>query len=247
MNFKTLTKKQLKKIAKVDSPTVANVIELFGIRPQIEGYCDGRIKAIYPELPPTIGYAMTATFRSGYQSMGKDTYGGIPQYVLDSQSVPTPRIAVFQDLDDPPKSATYGEVMVSTFKKFGFTGLITSGAARDIEQCLEFSFPCWASSIIVSHGYHEIVEGNIPVNVAGMQVRPGDLIHADANGIINIPHSIAEGVVELTGPYMKAEQIVMDYLQEPDASPENYGKVMGKMRDRIAELKKQAQKMLEND
>ena len=51
------------------------------------------------------------------------------------------------------RAATYGEIMVTTFQKFGFSGLITSGAARDIEQVDRLQFPCWASSVIVSHGY----------------------------------------------------------------------------------------------
>ena len=245
MSFKPLADQQLEKLAKVDSPTVANVIELFGVRPQVKGYCDGRVKSIYPEFPPAVGYAVTATFRSGYAAISGDAYGGFPQLVLDSQSIPVPRIAVFQDLDEPPKSATYGEVMASTLQKFGFKGLITSGAARDIEQVRDLGFPCWASSIIVSHGYPRILGGNIPVNVAGLQVQPGDLIHADSNGIVNIPHSIVSAVVELADPLAKAEQIVMDYLKEPDASPEGFKEAMGKMRAAIHELEKQAKILIE--
>ena len=244
MNFKPLTAEQLEKLAKVDSPTVANIIELFGVRPQVEGYCDGRIKSIYPEFPPAVGYAVTATFRSGYPSTGGDAYGGFPQLVVDSQSIPVPRIAVFQDLDEPPRSATYGEVMASALQKFDFGGLITSGAARDIDQVRDLGFPCWASSIIVSHGYPRVLAGNIPVNVAGLQVQPGDLIHADSNGIVSIPHSIAQAVVDLADPFAKAEQIAMDYVKKPDASPEGFKEALGKMRAAIQELGKQARTLV---
>ncbi len=78
--------------------------------------------------------------------------------IEESQATPAPRIAVIQDLDGIPKAATYGEVMVSSFQTFGFVGLITSGAARDIDQVRRLRFPCWASSIIVSHGYCRFIQ-----------------------------------------------------------------------------------------
>lgn len=239
-----LTSQQLDELKKVDSPTVANIIELFGIRPQVEGYCDGRMKSIYPQFPPAVGYAVTATLRTGYAAIGGGAYGGFPQLIIDSQSIPAPRIAVFQDLDEPPKSATYGEVMVSALQKFDFVGLVTSGAARDIEQVQDLGFPCWASSIIVSHGYPRILAGNIPVNVAGLQVHPGDLIHADGNGIVSIPHSIAEGVIQLAGPFAKAESIAMDYVKDPNATPEGFKQAMGRMRAAIQELGLQAKELI---
>ena len=58
-----LTPEQLASLARVDSPTVANVIELFDVRPSyLEGFTNHTVKAVYPELPPVVGYAWTATF-----------------------------------------------------------------------------------------------------------------------------------------------------------------------------------------
>src|SRR5689334_22273129 len=123
-----LTSEQLALLAKADSPTVANVIELFGIRSQVAGYANGSLKAIYPDLPPAVGYAVTATFRAGYPAEAGDTYGDMPQMVEQGLAMPGPGFAVFQDLDEPIRAATYGEVMATGFKTFGFAGLITSGA-----------------------------------------------------------------------------------------------------------------------
>src|SRR5262249_12524511 len=160
-----------------------------------------------------VGYAVTATFRSGYPSGKQESYGDMPALIEAALAIPEPRIAVFQDLDDPPRAATYGEVMATSFQAFGFVGLITSGAARDIEQGRAFKFPCWASSTIVSHGYPRIIDIGVPVTVGGLQVKPGELLHADANGIIEIPQSIAPLVAELCAPFMDAERAVLGYLQ----------------------------------
>jgi 4-hydroxy-4-methyl-2-oxoglutarate aldolase len=235
-----LTEEQLSILQQVDSPTIANVIELFDIRSRVAGFANHSIKAVYPELPPAVGYAVTATFRSAYPAEGGDAYGGLPQLVEDSMRIPEPRIVVFQDLDEPPSAATYGEVMATTFQSFGFTGLITSGAARDMEQVRKMRFPCWASSVNVSHGYCHFLASNVPVVVGGLQIKPGDLLHADANGIVSIPHSIAAEVVELCHPFMEAEQVVIDYLRSGKATPEGFRQLIDSMSKRFGELRERA-------
>jgi regulator of RNase E activity RraA len=227
-------------LAKVDSPTVANVIELFDVQSRVAGYSNATLKAVYPNLPPAVGYAVTATFRSAYPAVG-DAYGGMAQLIEETQSISAPRIIVFQDLDEPAISATYGEVMATTFQAFGFAGLITSGAARDIEQVRALKFPCWASGTIVSHGYNHFLAANVPVNVGGLSVQPGDLIHADANGIVNIPLGIAAGVAELCELFIQAENIVLSYLRGPNVTLDGYKHAQSQMREAMTDLRKRAQ------
>jgi regulator of RNase E activity RraA len=242
MTARILNAKELAQLRKVDSPTVANVIELFDIRSYVAGYTNLTLKAIYPKLPPAVGYAVTATFRSAYPAERGDSYGGMPQLIADSMSTPEPRIAVFQDLDDPPMAATYGEVMVTSFKAFGLCGLITSGGARDIEQVDRLQFPCWASSVIVAHGYCRFPEANVPVHVGGLNIKPGDLLHADANGIVNIPHEIAPAVAELCEPYIQAEEIILSYLRDRP-TVEGYGESVRKAKQRMGELRERAREL----
>jgi 4-hydroxy-4-methyl-2-oxoglutarate aldolase len=231
---------QLAQLQKVDSATVANVIELFDFRSYVAGYSNLSLKAIYPKLPPAVGYAVTATFRAAYPVESGDAYGGMTELIAEAMATSAPRMVVFQDLDDPPAAATYGEIMVTTFQKFGFSGLITSGAARDIEQVDRLQFPCWATSVIVSHGYCRFPDINVPVTVGGLQVKPGDLLHADANGIVNIPHQIAAAVAELCEPYMQAEEIILQYLRGSQPTVTGYGDALRKAKQRMGELKEQA-------
>ncbi|MEW5978613.1 MAG: RraA family protein [Acidobacteriota bacterium] len=246
MFSKALSDEALRGLTQVDSPTVANVIELFNVRSRAAGYPSGALHAVYPELPPIAGYAVTATFRAAYPAEVGDNYSAMPQLIEEALAVPAPRIVVFQDLDEPSRAATYGEIMVSSFQKFDFSGLITSGAARDILQVKQLQFPCWASSVIVSHGYCRFVDVNVPVNVGGLLVKPGDLLHADANGIINIPHAIAGAVAELSGPYMQAEQIILDYLKSSDVTPEGYSQAVTRSKNRISQLSEEARRYLKS-
>ena len=179
------------KLRKIDTPTICNVIELFNVRPRNLGYMDARIVAAFPEMPPMVGFASTATFRSAAPPRQGDAYAGIGDQVERFGELPGPAVVVFQDLDNPPAAATFGEVMCTTYKAFGSVGLITSGAGRDLDQVRAIDFPVFTNGTICSHGYCHIPQIMVPVHVGGMIVTPGDLLHGDGNGVTTIPHEIA--------------------------------------------------------
>jgi 4-hydroxy-4-methyl-2-oxoglutarate aldolase len=210
----------LETLARYDSPTIANIIELFDVRPRNEGYMNSSITARYPRLPPVLGYATTATFRSAYPTDQPDAYLRLAEHVgRIEEELPAPRIVVFQDLDIPPASATIGEIMATAYKRFGCVGFITNGSIRDIPQIEAMRFPVFSNSIVVSHGYSRIEEIHIPVQVGGLLVKPGDLLHADANGIVLIPHDLAEKTASACEAFVAVERIYLDYLVRKDATP----------------------------
>src|SRR5205823_3124186 len=203
----------LEQLQRFDTPTICNVVELFDLRPRTAGYMDGRIKACFPKLPPMVGYASTATFRSAAPPRAGNVYAGLSEQVAAFADLPGPAVVMFQDLDNPVASATFGEVMCTTYKAFGAAGLITSGAARDLDQVEALKFPCFADGVICAHGYCHILQLNVPVHVGGVMVNPGDLVHGDCNGVTTIPNEIASAVAEACPEYMGAEAIVLDYLK----------------------------------
>ena len=128
---------------------------------------DGRIQANFPKLPPMVGFACTAAFRSDAPPSGGDAYGSMDKQVAGFAEMPGPAVVVFQDLDDPPVAATFGEVMCSTYKAFGSVGLVTSGGGRDLEQVRAFDYPVFTGSTICSHAYCHILHMRPPVRVGG--------------------------------------------------------------------------------
>src|SRR6185436_803509 len=96
------------------------------------------------------------------------------------------------------------------------------------------------SGVVVSHGYCRIEEMNVPVTVGGLRVQPGDLIHADANGIISIPRQITSSVAELCGPFVEAEQIVLDYLRQSDPTHDGLRDANDRMRVAMEVLRERA-------
>jgi 4-hydroxy-4-methyl-2-oxoglutarate aldolase len=203
----------LANLARYDTPTICNTIEVFDVRPRTQGYMDHRIRSAFPELGPIVGFATTATFRSAWPAQGGDVYANLGKQLTEFETLPGPAIVVFQDLDDPPVGATFGEVMCSLYQAFGAVGLITSGGGRDLAQVSALRFPVFLGATICSHGYSQTVDVGQPVRVGGLQVRPGDLLHGDANGVTNIPIEIADEVAEVAQEYVAAEKLVIDYAQ----------------------------------
>jgi 4-hydroxy-4-methyl-2-oxoglutarate aldolase len=228
----------LDQLRRFDTPTVCNVLELFECRSRIAGYMDARIKAYYPALPPMVGFASTATFRAAAPPRGGDTYAGLSAQVELIAATPEPKVIVFQDLDDPPVAATFGEVMCSTYKAFGCVGLISSGAGRDLDQVEPLKFPCFTNGTICSHGYTQIVELNVPVRVGGVWVNPGDLLHGDRNGITTIPVELATLVAEACPVFMTAEAAILDYLKAGQVTAIGYTKARDECKRQIGELGK---------
>ena len=241
---KKLSAGVLETLKKYDSPTIANVIELFKVRPNIAGYMNASIRAIYPKLSPVVGYATTATFRTAYPSVDPSAYQRLGEQIDRMQELPEPRLGVVQDLDEPQAAAVLGEVMSRTYRRFGCAGFITNGAVRDLLQVERLDFAVFASSVIVSHGYPHLEEIHVPVHIGGLTVRPGDLLHADANGVVMIPIPIAELVAEACEGFCAAESSVMDYLETEQATPRGLRSVWEKTVKQFGELSKQAQQKL---
>ena len=208
-----MTTEVLDRLTEFDTPTICNVIELFEVRPYNVGYMDQRIQSAFPEFDPMVGYAVTASYRSDAPPQVGDAYGSLGQLLELGYQVPGPPVMVFQDLDDPTVAATFGEVMCSTFQAFGSTGLVTSGAGRDLLQVKALNYPVFTGGTNCSHAYCHLLHLGLPVRVGGLMVNQGDLLHGDANGVTNIPLKIASEVADVAGDFVRAEEIVMDYVK----------------------------------
>lgn len=226
----------LARLTQFDTPTICNAIELFEVRPRTEGYMDSRIRACFPEMAPVAGYASTATMRCAFPKREGDIYGSLDEQVGRFAELPGPPVVVYQDLDDPCVAATFGEIMCSTYQAFGAAGLITSGAARDLDQVRKIGFAAFSNGAICSHGYSHIVDLHRAVRVGGITVHPGDLIHADANGVTTIPMEIAADLADAAAEYVLAEAIVLGYLKSGTAETKGFAEARKAMMNEIAAL-----------
>lgn len=228
----------LASLAKYDTPTVCNAVELWDMRPRSAGYMNGSIRACFPQLPPMVGFALTTTFRSAAPPRGGDAYSSMGAQVDAFAALPGPPVMVFQDLDEPVASATFGEVMCTTYKRFGARGIITSGGGRDLAQVEAIQFPAFTGSTICAHGFCHMLAMNVPVTVGGIAIYPGDLLHGDLNGVTTIPLEIASEVPEVCAKIMEAENFVFDYLKSPSVNRAGFDEARKACTSAISELSK---------
>lgn len=215
----------LAKLAAFDTPTICNVIELFDVRPRNQGYVkNARIRANFPQLPPIVGYAATAVARSSFPNKrAGDGYAWLETQVERFGELSGSPIVVIQDLDDPPVAAMFGEIMCTSYKTFGAKGLITNGAGRDIEQVANLGeFQVFTNGEIASHGYFHLSDLYLTVEIGGLVIEPDDLLHADLNGITQIPKDIAREVADAASEFMACEQVLLDVLAQPDVSLQQF-------------------------
>lgn len=100
----------------------------------------------------------------------------------------------------------WGDVQATVHRALGCIGVITDGGVRDIEEVKRVGFYLFSKEVLISHAYIHMVEAGTAVDICGMTVRPGDLIHADAHGAIVIPQEIAGQLAEACVRAMDAEE-----------------------------------------
>jgi regulator of RNase E activity RraA len=202
----------LEALKSFDSPTLSNAIETFAIRPRDEGYMSMDIRCMFPELGPLVGYAATATIRARGSVDGDQT--ALYQHVRD---VPGPRVVVVQDLDEPPGCGSlWGEVNATIFGALGCAGCVTDGCVRDLKEARAMGFQFFARGPGVSHAYVRVETAGQPVTVGGLQISPGDLIHADQHGVLLIPRDVAAELPAAAERVISAEQSLLKWVRSSD-------------------------------
>ncbi len=184
------TQGQFDFLQSIDTPTVCNLIEIVAPERRGAGFTVKHLHCPFPDLPPIVGFARTVTFKA------KDAVplgqAGYMQRRLDYLDYvggePRPSIMVMEDRDGEHAGygAFWGEVQSNVHKALGCLGVVTNGSVRDIPMIAP-GFQMLAGSIVPSHAYVHVVDFGIEVNVQGMAVRSGDLVHADRHGAVVIP------------------------------------------------------------
>ena len=192
---------QLEQFRRLTTCVVASAIETFRIRLPNTGFANSSIRCIYEDQPSVIGYAATARMRSSNPPMepGKAyDYYDRTDWWNDILKIPAPRVVVIEDMDHPPGLGAFiGEVHANILLALGCVGVVTNGAVRDIPDIRPTEFQMFAGNISVSHAYAHIFDFGGPVEIGGLTIRPGDLVHGDCHGVQTVPLEIADKVPDV--------------------------------------------------
>lgn len=207
--MKSLTRQQLEELREFDTPTVWNALEGFKFRSNTEGFS-------YPGLflhtlreKPMVGYAATAKV-SGMDPPTAEQKEMMFLFFSDVLEMDEPTVAVVQDVDAQPIGSFWGEVQATTFMALGAVGTLTQGGVRDLNEVGALGFYLFSTDIMVARAESHLVNRNCPVEICGMKVNPGDLVHADRHGVTVIPAEIAPKLAEACRKVENAELSVLE-------------------------------------
>ncbi|SFS21885.1 RraA family protein [Yoonia litorea] len=208
----------LKLLTEVDTPTVCNAIEVVEGKRGFDRYTRGTVQCSDPAGGAMIGYARTAKI----SAIAPPTEA--PEVIKERRMAyykhmsegPRPGIAVVEDLDgEAAVGAFWGEINTTVHKGLGLSGALTNGVMRDLGD-LPAGFPVVAGQIGPSHAFVHVREIGTPVQLFGLTIADGELVHADRHGAVVIDEAYLPELGAAIQKLLKTEQIVLSAAREPD-------------------------------
>ena len=204
----------------VDSPTLSNAIETLNVRPRSQGFLPLGIRCLFPEFGRLVGYAVTAEVETITRREAPDPHKFADLYAAVAAS-PRPAVVAFQEIGGHPDLAAHcGEVMATAFTRLGAVGLVSDAGVRDLPEVRALGFQYFARGAVASHGYFRIHRVGVAIQIEGEVIRPGDLIHADENGVLLVPDGLEETLPAAVASVRAREKKLMDYMKSAAFSVE---------------------------
>lgn len=204
----------IEKLKAFDSPTISNAIERLNVRLRNEGFMSGPARCRFPNLPPMVGYAATARIRTSAPPMSHRCYYDRMDWWNYVAGLPEPRVLVLQDADRQPAFGAFvGEIHAAIGLALKCVGCITNGAVRDLPALEALRFQVFARRLSVSHAYAHIAEFGEPVEIDGLKINSGDLLHGDRHGVVEVPLSIAADVPGEASKLLEKEKELVQFCQ----------------------------------
>ncbi|WP_264210803.1 RraA family protein [Leisingera thetidis] len=202
---------------KVDTPTVCNAIEVAEGKRGFNAFTRGTMLCSDPDAGAMVGYARTAKIAA--VNPPEEPPEVIRKRRMDyyrHMALGTgPSITVVEDLDFPHCIGAYwGEINTTVHKGFGINGALTNGVMRDLGDLPE-GFPVVAGSIGPSHGFVHVKEVGTPVNIFGLEINDGDLVHADRHGALVIPPEVLGDLEQAILKLLETEKLILEPARKP--------------------------------
>ncbi len=222
MPLKPVASEILQGLKAYDSATVQNAaILLRGYIPEHLDYSGPELLPYLHDLEgsgkPTVGYALTSTWTPLSEPASEQELGNRMEYMDSIAKADAPVIVVQQDVDIPPRrGAIIGDGMAFMMRALGAVGAVVDGNARDLSGIENAGLSLWATGRVPGHGPFNMIEHDLPVTVAGLQIHPGDILVCDGDGVTRVPIDIAEDVLMKCAEVRAKEGESHRYFSNPE-------------------------------
>ena len=228
----SLSSDQLDQLRSFDTCVISDAIETFGVRLRNEGFATAGFRCLFKNFLPMVGYAATCQIRSADPPMKGGQYVERTDWWKHIMSIPAPRVVVMQDIDRVPGTGAFlGKVHVNILKAMNCVGAVTNGAARELPGIEESGFQVFAGRIAISRAYVHIVNFGGPVEVGGLRIQPGDLIHGDRHGILTIPEGFAAKLSAVASRITQEKRQVIELSKQPGVACEDLDRAVRELLD----------------
>ena len=225
--MKTVAPEVLEGLAEFDSATVQNAAAIvYG------GYVSEHIDYSGPDLKPylwdqdgsgkaVVGYAMTSTWMPLHEPVVE--LADRMDFMDSIAYANAPVIVVQQDIDLPPRrGAIIGDGMAFQMRALGAVGAVTDGNARDVPGIEKAGLALWATGRVPGHGPFNLIDHDVPVDVAGLRILPGDILVCDGDGVTRVPVDVAEDVLKTAAEVRAKEGAGFKYFSKPGFTIEDW-------------------------
>lgn len=214
-----ITADLLHQLREFDTPLLANTIGYISATPAHLYYLSGEIQSVTPPLGPTVGVAFTAEIDSS-------TPGGSGDTELYWQQLEAMRLSGLPSVwvvkavgSRPEHECMIGDGMAKTLFSVGCVGLVSDSRVRDIPGLISTPFAAYCRGRAVHHAALRVRAVNVPVEVGGVTIHPGDVIHANQDGVIRIPTDCLEELPAAAVRNRAFEHEAHMFLRRTDRSP----------------------------
>ncbi len=204
MNGKEFIVKYQDRFQKLSTSNLADAMDKVGIRGAVIG-----ILPMY-ECPKIFGQAVTIKLTAAGMIKSKSHLG------VEAINMAQDGDVLVIDNRGDLRNNCWGEVLSMAAKLKGVSGVIADGAVRDIDACREFEFPVYARGTVPITARGRLMQEsyNEMVRIGDVQVRPRDVLVADANGVVIIPpERLDEVLTEAEGLFEKESAMIEDLRQ----------------------------------
>ncbi len=211
----------LRLLATVSTATISTQLLKRGLR---NTFLHG-LRPLNPDAARVVGPAFTLRYIPAREDIDvvESFEDPIHPQRLAVESAP-PGSVLVMDCRRDGRAASAGHILLTRLLRRGVAGLVTDGSVRDSERIAEMDFPVFVHSVsaMANLALHHAVDLDVPIGCAGVPVFPGDIIVADAEGVVCIPSQLAKEIAEPAAEQECLEEFLLDRVDKGAALPGTY-------------------------
>ncbi|HCN06938.1 MAG TPA: hypothetical protein DIT01_03320 [Lentisphaeria bacterium] len=182
----------MRELADFDTALLANTINYIDHTPTHDYYMSGDIQSLTPTISPTVGVAVTCELDSSSPDnpVALELYW---QQLEQIEAMDLPAVWIIKTVGErPDHECVIGDGMAKVLTRAGCIGVVSDGRVRDVAGVTSAGLAVYARGKCVHHTALRFTKINEPVNIGGITVNPGDVIHANDEGVIVVPPTCLE-------------------------------------------------------